>query len=82
MISGTTSGAEPARAELTKIFFRPLRVIGSTMGTRDELVALTRMLVTTGARPVDRPGAPADRVADGLAALVAGDVFGKVVVEP
>ena len=52
VISGTTSGAEPARAELTKIFFRPLRVIGSTMGTRDELVALTRMLVTTGARPV------------------------------
>ena len=30
-------GAEPAKAELTKIFFKPLRVIGSTMGTRDEL---------------------------------------------
>ena len=81
-ISGTTSGAEPARAELTKIFFRPLRVIGSTMGTRDELVALTRMLGTTGARPVIDRVIPLDRVADGLAALVAGDVFGKVVVEP
>jgi NADPH:quinone reductase-like Zn-dependent oxidoreductase len=82
VISGTTSGADPARAELTKIFFRPLRVIGSTMGTRDELVALTRMLVTTGARPVIDRALPLDRVADGLAALLDGDVFGKVVVEP
>ena len=40
VICGTTSGAEPAKAELTKIFFKPLRVIGSTMGTRDELLAL------------------------------------------
>ena len=39
VISGTTSGAEPAKAELTKIFFKPLRVIGSTMGTRAELAA-------------------------------------------
>jgi NADPH:quinone reductase-like Zn-dependent oxidoreductase len=82
VISGTTSGAEPDKAELTKIFFKPLRVIGSTMGTRDELVALTRMLVTTGARPVIDRVVPLDRVADGLAALVDGDVFGKVVVEP
>ena len=26
VICGTTSGAEPDRAELTKIFFKPLRV--------------------------------------------------------
>jgi NADPH:quinone reductase-like Zn-dependent oxidoreductase len=82
VISGTTSGADPARAELTKIFFRPLRVIGSTMGTREELIALTRMLVVTGARPVVDRVLPLDRVADGLATLIDGDVFGKVVVEP
>ena len=82
VISGTTSGADPARAELTKIFFRPLRVIGSTMGTRDELIALTRMLVVTGARPVIDRTLPLVQVADGLAALADGDVFGKVVVEP
>ena len=81
VISGTTSGAEPAKAELTKIFFKPLRVIGSTMGTRDELVALTRMLVATGARPVIDRSSRWPR-ADGLAAMVDGGVFGKVVVEP
>jgi len=82
VISGTTSGAEPARAELTKIFFRPLRVIGSTMGTREELIALTRMLVTTGARPVVDRVLPLSEVAQGLAAMVDGQVFGKVVIEP
>ena len=51
VICGATSGDNPAKAELTKIFFKPLRVIGSTMGTRAELIALTRMLITTGVRP-------------------------------
>src|SRR3954471_254323 len=35
--SGTTSGADLDDAELTRIFFLQLSVIGSTMGTRDEL---------------------------------------------
>ncbi|HLL63662.1 MAG TPA: zinc-binding dehydrogenase [Propionibacteriaceae bacterium] len=82
VISGTTSGAEPDRAELTKIFFRPLRVVGSTMGTREELVALTQMLVVTGARPVVDRVLPLSEVAEGLAAMVDGQVFGKVVIEP
>src|SRR5215204_4780225 len=82
VIGGTTSGAEPAKAELTKIFFKPLRVIGSTMGTRDELVALTRMLVTTGIRPVINRTLPLTAAREGFAALINGDVFGKIVFEP
>ena len=82
VISGTTSGAEPARAELTKIFFKPLRVVGSTMGTRDELVSLLRLLVTTGLRPVVDRTLPLAAAAEGDAALLAGDVVGKVVFEP
>jgi NADPH:quinone reductase-like Zn-dependent oxidoreductase len=82
VISGTTSGAEPSRAELTKIFFKPLRVVGSTMGTRDELAALLRLLVTTGLRPVVDRTLPLAGAAEGYAALVSGEVFGKVVFEP
>ena len=82
MISGTTSGAEPGRAELTKIFFKPLRVVGSTMGTRDELEALLRLLVTTGLRPVVDRTLPLADAAEGYAAMVAGELFGKVVFEP
>ena len=40
VISGTTSGPDVDDAELTRIFFLQLRVIGSTMGTRGELDAL------------------------------------------
>jgi NADPH:quinone reductase-like Zn-dependent oxidoreductase len=82
VICGATSGDNPQRAELTKIYFKPLRVIGSTMGTRDELIALTKMLVTTGIRPyIDRVLPLADAAA-GFAAMIAGDHFGKIIFEP
>src|SRR5690606_23807554 len=42
VISGTTSGPQLDDAELTRIFFLQLQVIGSTMGTRDELASLVR----------------------------------------
>ena len=82
VIAGTTSGAEPGSAELTKIFFKPLRVVGSTMGTRDELRRLTGMLITTGLRPTIDRVLPLSGARAGFAALAAGDVFGKVVIEP
>ncbi len=82
VICGATSGDNPSRAELTKIFFKPLRVIGSTMGTKPELVALTRMLLATGARPVVDRVLPLTEASAGFAAMVNGDVFGKIVLEP
>src|SRR6187431_1860416 len=55
VISGTTSGADVDNAELTRVFFLQLRVIGSTMGTRSELAALTELLDVSGVRPlIDR----------------------------
>lgn len=82
VLSGATSGDNPSRAELTKIFFKPLRVIGSTMGTRAELVALTQMLATTGVRPVVERALPLADAAAGFAAMLEGEVFGKIVFEP
>jgi NADPH:quinone reductase-like Zn-dependent oxidoreductase len=82
VIFGATSGDNPPKAELTKIFFKPLRVHGSTMGTRDELIALTKMLVNAGIRPhIDRILPLADASA-GFAAMIAGDHFGKIIFEP
>jgi NADPH:quinone reductase-like Zn-dependent oxidoreductase len=82
VICGATSGDNPAKAELTKIFFKPLRVIGSTMGTRDELMSLTHLLVITGLRPhIDRTLPLADAAA-GFATMIAGDHFGKIIFEP
>jgi NADPH:quinone reductase-like Zn-dependent oxidoreductase len=79
VISGATSGDAPAKAELTKIFFKQLRVVGSTMGTRDELARLARFVVDAGIEPqVDSVRPLADARA-GFERMVAGEVSGKVV---
>lgn len=77
--SGTTSGPDLDDAELTRIFFLQLSVIGSTMGTRDELASLVALLDASGARPLIDRELPFDQARDGFAAMLDGDVFGKIV---
>ncbi len=79
VISGTTSGAQPDDAELTRIFYRQLRVVGSTMGTRNELAALVAMLDATGVRPLVDRVLPLTEARAGFEAMAGGDLFGKVV---
>src|SRR5690349_5080747 len=79
VISGTTSGPNLDDAELTRIFFLQLSVIGSTMGTRGELASLVTLLDSTGLRPVIDRVLPMTEARDGFAAMASGDVFGKVV---
>lgn len=78
VVSGATSGPMPP-AELTRVFFLQLSVVGSTMGTRDQLERLARFLVTTGVRPVIDRTLPLTQAREGFAALETGDVFGKIV---
>ena len=77
--SGTTSGADLDDAELTRTFFLQLSVIGSTMGTRDELAALMTFLDATGARPLIDRTLPFEDARAGFEAMAGGEVFGKVV---
>ena len=79
VVSGTTSGPNPDNAELTRVFFLQLRVIGSTMGTGTELASLVEFLDVSGVRPVIDQVLPMEQAKDGFAALAGGDVFGKVV---
>ena len=82
VISGTTSGPNLDDAELTRIFFLQLQVIGSTMGTRGELASLVSMLEATGTRPLVDRTLPMEQARDGFAAMAGGDMFGKVVLHP
>ena len=77
--SGTTSGPNLDDAELTRIFFLQLSVIGSTMGTRGELAALVSLLDATGARPLIDRTLPMTDARDGFAAMLDGEQFGKIV---
>jgi NADPH:quinone reductase-like Zn-dependent oxidoreductase len=82
VVSGATSGPQPDNVELTRIFFLQLRVQGSTMGTSEELRGLVSLLELTGVRPLIDRVLPLETVRDGLAAMMSGDVFGKVVIRP
>ena len=79
VISGATSGPNPDKTELNRIFFLQLEVIGSTMGTRSELASLVDLLDVTGIRPVIDRVLPMTEAREGFAAMAGGDVFGKVV---
>jgi NADPH:quinone reductase-like Zn-dependent oxidoreductase len=78
VVCGATSGDAPP-AELTRVFFLQLSVVGSTMGTRDELARLLQLCATIGLRPVIDRSMPLEQARDGFAQMLAGDVFGKIV---
>lgn len=80
VISGATTGAQPP-AELARIFFLQLSVVGSTMGTRAELEQLISLCTTTGLRPVIEQKYPAADAPAAFGHLLAGNVFGKLVLE-
>ena len=81
VVSGATTGAEPS-ADLNRLFFLQLRVIGSTMGTRDELAGLISMLAATGIRPQVDEVIPLADARRGFERLATGDVVGKLVLTP
>jgi NADPH:quinone reductase-like Zn-dependent oxidoreductase len=78
VVSGATSGPNPA-ADLTRIFFLQLRIVGSTMGNRAELARLMRFCEVTGVRPLVDSVLPLTEARDGFVRLAKGDVFGKIV---
>ncbi|WP_425829683.1 zinc-binding dehydrogenase [Streptomyces fractus] len=80
VISGATSGPNPPAAELNRIFFLELKVVGSTMGSKDELEDLLSFCAATGVRPVIDEVLPLDRAREGFQKMAGGELFGKVVL--
>jgi NADPH:quinone reductase-like Zn-dependent oxidoreductase len=81
VVCGATSGAAPP-AELNRVFFLQLSIVGSTMGTRDELERLVRFCVDKGVRPVIHDTLPLREAREALEALLHGQVLGKIVLTP
>jgi D-arabinose 1-dehydrogenase-like Zn-dependent alcohol dehydrogenase len=78
VVSGATSGADPS-ADLNRVFFLQLRVVGSTMGTRDELGRLASFCEVTGVRPVIDTVLPLAEARTGFDRMLGSELFGKVV---
>jgi NADPH:quinone reductase-like Zn-dependent oxidoreductase len=78
VVSGATSGPNPG-ADLQRLFFLQMRVIGSTMGTRDELANLLEFVANAGITPEIGLELPMEQAADGFRAMLDGDTAGKIV---
>ena len=78
VVSGSTSGPNPG-ADLQRLFFLQLRVIGSTMGTRNELANLVTFVTNAGISPEIGLELPMERAEEGFRAMEAGETGGKIV---
>jgi NADPH:quinone reductase-like Zn-dependent oxidoreductase len=76
---GATSGPDPS-ADLRRLFFLQLRVVGSTMGTRDELRDLLAFVDVAGIQPEIGLELAMDRADDALKAMMDGETAGKIVL--
>ncbi|HVV09336.1 quinone oxidoreductase family protein [Amycolatopsis sp.] len=78
VVSGSTSGPDPS-ADLQRVFFLQLRVVGSTMGTRDELADLLSYLDLAGIRPQIGAELPLAEAEQGFQSMLDGETAGKIV---
>jgi NADPH:quinone reductase-like Zn-dependent oxidoreductase len=79
VVSGATSGPNPP-SDLNRVFFLQLNVVGSTMGTREELEELLELVVDTGVRPTIDAAFDLGDARDAYSRLASGDVVGKLVL--
>ncbi|MBM7082731.1 zinc-binding dehydrogenase [Micromonospora sp. WMMD734] len=80
VVAGATSGHLPP-VNLRRVFAMQLEILGTSMGTPDELTELLAFCAEHEVRPVVDSVVPFSRVADAFARLHSGEVFGKVVVD-
>lgn len=78
VVSGATTGPDPS-ADLQRVFYTQLSVVGSTMGSRAELQQLLAFLDVTGARPAIDRVLPMSQARDGFQTMLDGSQFGKIV---
>lgn len=81
VVAGATSGANPP-ADLSRIFYLQQRILGSTGGTRSELVSMLRMMEATGTRPVIDRSMPMTEIHRGFQLMLDGTLTGKIVIHP
>lgn len=80
VVSGATSG-NLATVDLRRIFFLQQELVGSAMGTRDELTTLIALVEERGIRPVVDSVYGFSEVRDAFERLASEAVFGKVVLD-
>ncbi|MGH8991427.1 MAG: zinc-binding dehydrogenase [Acidimicrobiia bacterium] len=82
VVAGATTGADPS-ADLNRLFFREISVLGSAMGSLAEFKAMCRFVEHAGLHPpVSAVYDGLERVPEAMRTLEAGEIFGKLVIHP
>ncbi len=79
VVSGATSGAMPP-ADLNRVFFLQLSIMGSTMGSRNDFVELLELLDRSGTKPVIDRVMPIAEARIAFELMLRGEVHGKLVL--
>lgn len=80
VVVGATSGHRPP-VDLRRVFAMQLEILGSTMGTRDELAELLDLCTSRDIHPVIDGVYGFSEAREAFARLATGEVFGKVVLD-
>jgi NADPH:quinone reductase-like Zn-dependent oxidoreductase len=80
VVSGATSGHLP-KVNLRRVFALDLEILGTSMGTREELSALLELCARRGVSPVVDSVYGFSEVREAFARLASGEVFGKVGID-
>ena len=75
---GATRG--DATLPVRKVFWRQISLLGSTMGSPGDWLAMTELAAAQRLRPIVSEGFPLERAAAAFALMERGEQFGKIVV--
>jgi NADPH:quinone reductase-like Zn-dependent oxidoreductase len=81
VVAGMTSGTHPP-LDIERLYLANLRILGTTMGTRHDLEQLVQLCVDRNIRPPIHDVLPLGETRRGFEAMIAGELFGKLVVRP
>ena len=76
---GATAGGDP-KTDLVRIFWNNLKILGSTMGSREEFRQVLRFMETSQTKPIVDRVFPLNEAAAAQRRLEEGRQFGKVVL--
>ncbi|HKR99857.1 MAG TPA: zinc-binding dehydrogenase, partial [Candidatus Dormibacteraeota bacterium] len=81
VVAGATGGVNPP-AQLNRIFWFRISVVGATMGSARELRRLVQLCADGSLRPLIGSVRALSDVAAGLREMAQGETRGKIVIEP
>jgi NADPH:quinone reductase-like Zn-dependent oxidoreductase len=79
--AGATTG-DDAQMNITYMFAKQVRILGSRLGTMEDTLAAARQLSAGRFTPLIGPVLPLERVAEAHGLMDDGRVIGKVILKP